>query len=163
MASAYRVVLTTPSDTEIEITRSFEAPARLVFDAWTKPEHLVRWFGARGWTLEVDELDLRPGGRWRYVMRNQDGAMMAMHGTYMEVSPPHRLVTTESFEAEEFENMGGETVNTLTLEESGNVTTLRQVTRYQSREQRDSALASPMEEGIEQSFGRLDELLRGLM
>src|ERR671933_1431990 len=101
MTTADRIgatTFTTPSDREIVMRRVFDAPRRLVFDAWTTPELFARWFGARGWSVPVCEIDLRPGGRYRYVMRGPDGQEVAMAGVYREVVPPERLVTTERFE-----------------------------------------------------------------
>lgn len=86
------LTLTTSSDREIVVTRVFDAPRRLVFDAWTNPEHLPHWMlGPSGWTMPVCEIDLRPGGAWRFVWRQADGTEMEMHGVYQEVVPPDRL------------------------------------------------------------------------
>ena len=147
---------TTPSDREIVITRRLDAPRRLVFDAWTKPEHLPHWMlGPDGWTMPVCEIDLRPGGAWRFVWRRSDGAEMEMRGEYREVVPPERLVNTESW--------GGdwpETLNTLVLTEQGGRTTMTSTTLYPSKEARDAALRTGMKEGMSLSFDRLDEYLR---
>ena len=106
---------TTPTDREIVTTRTFDAPRRLVWEAWTSPEHLPHWMtGPPGWTMPVCEIDLRPGGAWHFAWRNADGAEMAMRGVYREVVPPERLVSTESW--------GGdwpETLNTLVLVRGG--------------------------------------------
>ena len=89
--------VTTPTDREIVVTRVVDAPRRLVFEAWTNPEYLPRWMlGRPGWTMPVCEIDLRPGGKWRFVWRQVDGTEMAMHGVYKEIAPPERLVSTES-------------------------------------------------------------------
>ena len=91
---------TTPSDIEIVATRIVEAPAELVFDAWTSPEHVTRWMlGPDGWTMPVCEIDLRPGGAWRFVWRGPDGSELAMEGEYREVVRPERIVNTESWGA----------------------------------------------------------------
>src|SRR5688500_8117613 len=87
-----RLILSTPSDREIVISRVFNAPRRLVWDAWTKPEYVARWFGAVGWTVPVCEIDLRPGGTYRYVMRSAEGQEVTMRGVYRGVVPPERLV-----------------------------------------------------------------------
>lgn len=149
-----------PSDREIVMTRTFDAPRRLVFDVWTKPEHLVHWYGRKGWTLQVCEVDLRPGGGWRFVMVRTDGAKMEQRGVYREVVRPERLVFTERFEGEEFERMGGETLKTLLLSERDGRTTVTQTIRYASPQGRDAALRTPMEEGTASAFERLDEHLR---
>src|SRR3954462_9852969 len=89
---------TTPSDREIVITRVFDAPRRLVWEALTNPEHVPHWFGPRGWTLPVCQMDFRPGGAWRFVVHGPDGTDMGMRGVYQEITPPERLVSTESFD-----------------------------------------------------------------
>jgi uncharacterized protein YndB with AHSA1/START domain len=146
---------TTPSDREIVMTRLFDAPRALVFDAYTNPEHLPHWFGPRGWTLPVCEIDLRPGGSWRFVMRGPDGTEMGMSGVYQEIAPPERLVSTESFD-----DYPGETLNTLTLTEEDGKTTYTVTVLYPSKEVRDAVLASGMQEGAAESFDRLAEHLQ---
>ena len=147
---------TTPSDQEIVSTRVVDAPRKLVWEAWTDPEHLPHWMlGPAGWTMPVCEIDLRPGGAWRYVWRNSDGSEMEMHGVYKEVSPPERLVSTESW--------GGdwpETLNTLLLAEQDGTTTITNIARYPSREARDAALQTGMKEGMSESFNRLADYVR---
>jgi uncharacterized protein YndB with AHSA1/START domain len=146
---------TTPSDREIVVTRVFNAPRRLVFEAWTNPKHVPRWMlGPDDWTMPVCEIDLRPGGQWHFVWRKSDGTEMAMRGVYREVSPPDRLVSTESW--------GGgwpETVNTLTLSETDGKTTATVSVLYPSKEARDAALKTGMKEGMTQSYDRLEEYL----
>lgn len=157
-------------DLEILMTREFKAPARLVFDCWTKPEHIKRWFGASDWTMEICDIDLRPGGQYRYFMRkNADGGdkytgdEMSMYGEYREIDAPTRLVCTENFEDPYFESMGAGTINTLTMEEAGSITTLQAVTLYKSREVRDVVLnESGMAGGAAESFNRMEELLKTL-
>jgi uncharacterized protein YndB with AHSA1/START domain len=142
---------TTPSDREVVITRVVDAPRTLVFDAYTRPEHLRHWMlGPEGWTMPICELDLRPGGKWRYVWRRTDGSEMSLHGVVQEVTPPERYVCTESW--------GGnwpETLNTLVLTERDGKTTIRQTVRYPSKEARDAALQTGMKEGVTQSYDRL--------
>ena len=104
----------TATDREIAMTRVFDAPRRLVFDALAKPELLKRWFGPRGWTLEVSEVDLRIGGAWRSVLSGPDGRTLGMSGVYREIVPPDRFVSTESFD-----DYPGESLNTLVLVEQG--------------------------------------------
>ena len=149
---------TTPSDREIVVTRVIAAPRRLVWEAWTRPEHLPHWMlGPDGWTMPVCEIDLRPGGAWHFVWRRADGSEMAMRGVYQEVTPPERLVSTESW--------GGpwpETVNTLTLTEEGGKTTITVRILYPSQEARDAALQTGMKEGMAASYDRLAEHLRTL-
>jgi uncharacterized protein YndB with AHSA1/START domain len=150
--------LTTPSGLEIVITRLFAAPRRLVWQAWTSPEHVPRWMlGPQGWTMPVCEIDLRPGGAWRFVWRRADGTEMEMRGVYQEIVPPERLVCTERW--------GGnwpETLNTLLLAEQAGKTTITQRMLYPSTEARDAALKTGMAEGVSESFDRLDEYLATL-
>ena len=149
---------TTPSDREIVITRVVDAPRRLVFAAWTDPKHIPNWLGfPEGWTMPVCELDLRPGGAWRYVWRKSDGSEMTMGGLVREVTPPERLVTTERWGPE-----WPETVNTLTLGESGGRTTITLTITYPSKAARDAALETGMKGGMDVSFARLDRLVRTL-
>lgn len=158
------LVVTTPSDREIVMTRVFDAPRQLVFDAWTKPEHLVQWFGRRGDEMTVCEVDLRVGGAYRFVWRLREGGEMGMGGVYREVVPPERLVSTEVFEGEYFEQMGGgSTINTLTFEERDGKTTMTITSLYGSREARDAAIQTGMEEGAAEGFDRLAELLQTLV
>ena len=148
-------MFTTPSDLEIVITRVFDAPRRLVWDAWTSAEHLPKWMtGPPGWTMTVCEIDLRPGGAWHVVWRGTDGKEMRMRGTYREVVPPERAVSTESWGPE-----WPETVNTLSLSEKDGRTTLTHTALYPTKEARDAALSSGMKEGMAQSFERLDAYL----
>lgn len=147
---------TTPSDREVVMTREVEAPRELVFDAWTKPEHVQQWMlGPSGWTMPVCEIDLRPGGAWRFVWGRADGTEMEMRGEYREVTPPERLVSTESW--------GGdwpETINTVTFSEEDGKTTITQTVLYPSREARDAALETGMKDGVSLSFDRLAEHVR---
>jgi uncharacterized protein YndB with AHSA1/START domain len=149
---------TTPTDLEIVATRVFDAPRELVFDAWTSPEHLPNWMlGPTGWTMPVCEIDLRPGGAWRFVWRKDDGSEMAMNGIYDEVVRPERLVHTESWGGD-----WADTLNTLELTESDGQTTVVMTTLYPSTEARDLALGSGMKEGMNISFGRLDAHLASI-
>ena len=145
----------TPSDREVVITRIVDAPRRLVFEAWTNPEHVPQWLlGPEGWTMPVCEIDLRVGGTWRYVWRKDDGAEMAMSGIYREVVRPERIVSTERWGPE-----WPETVNTVQLVEAAGRTTITITVLYPSKEARDMALQTGMKEGMNQGFARLDELL----
>ena len=145
----------TPSDREVVITRVVNAPRRLVFAAWTEPRHLQRWLiGPEGWSMPICEIDLRPGGRWRYVYRKPSGMEMTLTGSVLEVLPPERLVTTESWGPE-----WPETVNAVVLTESGGHTTITLTITYVSKEARDAALGTGAMDGMNQSFERLEELL----
>ena len=147
-------------DREIVMTRVFDAPRRLVFDAFTKPELLKRWLtGPPGWTLAVCEIDLRVGGSLRYMWRGPAGEEMGMRGVFREITPPDRIVGTEKFDQAWYP---GEAVGTVVLTEQGSKTTLTQTIVYESREARDIVLKSPMEQGLGMSYDHLDDLLASL-
>jgi uncharacterized protein YndB with AHSA1/START domain len=146
--------VTTPTEREVVMTRVFDAPRRLVFDALTKPELFKRWFGPRGWSLTVCEIDLKVGGAWRSVLRGPGGEEMGMRGVYREIVPPERLVSTESFD-----DYPGESLNTLVLFEKDGKTTFTITVRYQSQEIRDAVIKSGMEHGAAECYDQLAELL----
>jgi len=150
--------LTTPSDREIAMTRVFDAPRKLVFDAHTKPDLVRQWLlGPPGWSMQVCEMDVRVGGKYRWVWRHhRDGTTMGMGGVYREIVKPERLVVTERFDEAWYP---GEALNTLVLVEQGGRTTLTQTMRYESREARDAVLKSGMESGVKASYDRLADLL----
>ena len=155
------LMVTTPSDREILMRREFDAPRRLVFDAFTKPELVSRWLlGPDGWTMPVCDIDLRVGGRYRYVWRNEkSGEQMATGGVFREVLAPERLVHTEKFEDPWYP---GESVVTTTFEERSGRTTVRQTMLMETREARDGVLKSGMESGVERSYQRLEAQLAEL-
>ena len=150
--------ITTPGDRELVMTRVFAAPRTLVFDAHTKPDLVRQWLlGPPGWSMPVCEMNVRVGGKYRWVWRHdRDGTMMGMGGVYREVVAPERLIATERFDEAWYP---GEALNTLVLVESGGRTTLRQTMRYESREARDAVLKSGMEKGVTASYDRLDDVL----
>ena len=154
MTTADRVgetTFATPTDTEIEVTRVFDAPRALVFDAWTKPEHIPNWMlGPPGWTMTVCEVDLRAGGAWQFAWQHSDGNEMTMQGAYREVSPPERLVSTESWGPE-----WPETVNTVDLQRGSRPDDSRHHDQLPSKEARDAALGTGMKQGMNLSFERL--------
>jgi uncharacterized protein YndB with AHSA1/START domain len=153
--------VTTPTDREIVMTRVFDAPCNLVFEALTQPELLKRWlFGPPGWSMAVCEIDLRVGGAFRYVWRGPDGTEMGMGGVYREIVVPERIVATEKFDEAWYP---GEAVGTIVLVENGARTTLTQTVRYESREARDAVLKTPMEQGVAMGYDRLAELLTALL
>jgi uncharacterized protein YndB with AHSA1/START domain len=157
MKTVGSLTITTPSDREIAMIRVFDAPRRLVYDAYTKPELLKRWLGVfGGWTLDVCEIDLRVGGAYRYVWRNSNGTEMGMGGVYREIVPHERIVATEKFDDPWYE---GEAVGTSTFVERAGKTTLTMAVLYASKEVRDAVLKSPMEQGVAASFDKLGELL----
>jgi len=150
--------LTTPGDREIVMTRVFDAPRRLVFDAHTKPELVRQWLlGPPGWSMPVCEMDVRVGGKYRWVWRkDSDGTDMGMGGVYREIVAPERLVATERFDQAWYP---GEALNTLVLVEKEGRTTLTQTTCYESRAARDAVIESGMEKGVKASYDRLDDVL----
>jgi uncharacterized protein YndB with AHSA1/START domain len=150
--------LTMPSDREIVITRVFDAPRRLVFEAISKPEHVTHWWGPRSMAMVSCEMDFRPGGAWRFVKRGPDGNDYGFRGVYREIEPPERIVQTF-----EFELMPGHvSVETATLEEQDGKTKLTVRCLYQSVEDRDGHYNSGMETGMKESHDRLAELLNAM-
>jgi uncharacterized protein YndB with AHSA1/START domain len=153
--------ITAAGEREIVMTRVFDAPRRLVWDAHTKPELLKKWLlGPDGWALVVCDMDLRVGGKYRWVWRKEKiGKDMGMGGVYREIVAPERIVSTEKFDDPWYP---GEGVGTLVLTEEGGKTRLVQTTLYESREARDGVLKSPMDEGVSASYDRLDTVLESL-
>jgi len=151
------VQITTPSDCEIRITRSFDAPRMMVWDAYTRPDLVQRWLGQMpGWSWAECRMDVRVGGRYRWVWRGPEGAELAVGGVYREVVPGERLVTTERYDQQWYE---GEAVGTVEFTESAGRTTLVTTLRYASKEIRDAVLQSPATSGMEAGFNVLDALL----
>ena len=144
----------TPSDREIQMTRVFDAPRHLVFDAFSKPELLKRWFGPRGYSLVVCQVDLKVGGGFRFVLRGPDGKDMGMRGVYREIVRPERSVHMESFD-----DFPGEAQVTSVFVEKDGKTTLTATVLYPSQEVRDAVVQSGMEHGAAESYDRLAELL----
>ena len=158
MMNAGTVKVTTPTDKEVVMTRQFDAPRKLVFAAWTTPKYVQRWMlGPEGWTMPVCEIDLRPGGEWHFVWRKSQSMEMSMRGTYKEVKPPERLVSTESWGPE-----WPETLNTVELREENGKTTMTLTILYVSKEARDNALKTGMKDGVETSFDRLATVLESM-
>jgi uncharacterized protein YndB with AHSA1/START domain len=158
MTPTFALQVDARGDRDIVMTREFDAPRRLVFEAFTKPELLKRWLGVRaGWTLAICEIDLRPGGAYRYVWRNEArGKEMAAHGVFREIDPPARFVSTESFDDPWYQ---GEAVNDTVFTERDERTTVSITTTYASREARDGVLGSGMERGVAESYDVLAALL----
>jgi len=150
--------ITTSGDRELVMTREFDAPRTLVYDAHTKPELVRRWLlGPDGWSMPVCEMDVRVGGKYRWVWRHDsNGSEMGMGGVYRDVTAPERLVATERFDEAWYP---GEGLNTLVLVEKGGRTMLTQTMRYESKETRDAVVKSGMEKGVQASYDRLDAVL----
>ncbi len=150
------VDVTTPSEREICVTRSFEASAQRVFDFHTKAEHVQKWLlGPTGWSMPICEIDLRAGGRYRYLWRNASGGSeFGSRGEYREIAAPERLVHTETMDGVE-----GEALCTLTFVESAGRTTLSTTMLFPSKAIRDEALQSGMTDGMASSYERLEGVI----
>jgi len=146
--------VTLPTDTEILITREFDAPRSLVFRAWTEPELIRRWWSGRRGVVTSAEVDLRVGGAWRYAMRAHSGAEVAFHGEFREVVPGERIVSTEVFEGAP----DGEALNTITFGDLGERSVLELLMRLGSREERDMVLATGMEDGMQEGMDLLEQV-----
>jgi uncharacterized protein YndB with AHSA1/START domain len=159
-ANSETFALTIPSDREIRMTRLFDAPPRLVFEAMSKPEHVTKWWGriGDGYSVPVCEVDLRPGGKWRYVNRHPKGEA-EFYGVYREINPPSRMVFTEIYAP--FPD--AESVVTVELTEENGKTRFTIISAYPSREVRDMVLKSGMERGAALSYDRLEEVAQSLI
>jgi uncharacterized protein YndB with AHSA1/START domain len=158
MTRSERVKVEPVGEREIRMTRSFNAPASMVFDAFTKPELVKRWLlGPPGWSMPVCEMDVRVGGKYRWVWKNdKDGSTMGMGGVYREVTRPTRLVNTERFDEAWYP---GEGLLTTEFTERAGRTTMTGTLLYESREAREMVLESDMESGVNQSYDNLEDLL----
>ena len=152
-----RLKVSAQGEREIVMVRRFDAPRSLVFETYTRPEYLRQWLlGPPGWSMPVCEIDLRVGGRYRYVWRHQDGREMGVGGTFREIQAPERLVSTEKFDEAWYE---GEALGTVLFTEQGGKTTLTTTLLYGSRATRDAVLKSPMEGGVAHSYDLMERLL----
>jgi uncharacterized protein YndB with AHSA1/START domain len=155
MTSSGTAAVTLPADEQILITREFDAPKHLVYRAWTTPELVKRWWHAKRGEATIAEIDLRVGGRWRYVMVTDEGEEVAFHGEYREIVPDQRIVNTEVFEGAP----GGEAaLNTITFEEKDGRTTVTLLMEVSSKEVRDMILATGMEDGLQDALDLLEEV-----
>ena len=157
LASSGTAKVTLPTDEEILITREFDAPRRLVYEAWTTPELVRRWWSGRRGEMQSAEIDLRVGGTWRYVMEAQGGFEVAFHGEYREIVPGERIVTTEVFEGMP-PSGEGDVLNVVTFAESGGRTTLELLVKCPSKDVRDAIVGSGMEAGMQEQLDLLEEL-----
>jgi uncharacterized protein YndB with AHSA1/START domain len=152
--SSGTATVTLPTDEQILITREFDAPKHLVYEAWTTPEHVKRWWSARRGDVTIAEIDLRVGGKWRYVMVTEDGFEVAFHGEFREIVPNERIVATEVYEG----MPDAEAVNTLTLAEMDGRTTLTILVQHTSKEHRDAQIESGMAAGMQDAMDLLEEV-----
>ena len=158
MSQKYNATLTMPADRELVITRVFNAPRALVFEAMTTAEHIRQWYGLRSHQMTVCEFDPTVGGRWRYVTAAPDGSEYGFSGVIKEITPPERIVFTEGFEA----MPGHDYLVTTTFTEQGNQTTIHVHLLYQSQADRDGHVGAGMERGMNETYDRLDEHLQTL-
>jgi uncharacterized protein YndB with AHSA1/START domain len=156
VANSESFTVTTPSDCEIQLTRLFDAHRSLVFEAMSTPEHITQWWGClgEGYSVPVCEVDLRPGGKWRFVNRTRTGELATFYGVYREIAPPERMVFTEIFEP--FPD--AESVVSVVLKDENGKTRFTLTARYPSLEVRDMVLKTGMEKGAAISYDRLEEV-----
>jgi uncharacterized protein YndB with AHSA1/START domain len=158
MTTHKSAVVTLPSDTEILITREFDAPCHLVYRAYTTPELIKRWWAGERGEVTSAEVDLRPGGTWRYVMIANGGFEVAFHGQYQEVVPNERIVTTDVFEG----MPDAAALDTATFAERAGRTTLSILVQHSSQANRDAHINSGMEGGMQESMDKLEQVARSL-
>ena len=161
MSHSGKAEVTLPADDQIKVVREFDAPASLVYRAVTEPELVKRWWGARRGAMTVAEIDLRVGGKWRYVMNASNGQEVGFHGEFREIVPNERIVQTEAYEGipdpDESAN-----VNTMTLVEADGRTTMELLIQCVNKESRDMQIASGMEEGMQESYDDLEDVAKSL-
>ena len=155
MTSSGTATVTLPTDEQILITREFDAPKHLVYRAWTTPELVRRWWSANRGEMTVAEIDLRVGGRWRYVMVAEGGFEVGFHGEYREIVPNERIVSTEVYEGMPER---AEALDTLTLTEVDGRTTLTILVQHTTKEHRDAHINSGMEGGLQDAMDLLEQV-----
>ena len=154
MTSSGTAVVTLPTDTQILIAREFDAPKHLVYEAWTTPELVKRWWSGHRGAMTIAEIDLRVGGAWRYVMVAEGGFEVAFHGEYREIDPNERIVSTEVYEA----MPEGEALNTVTFTEADGRTSLTLLMELASKDERDAVIKSGMEGGMQEQMDLLEQI-----
>jgi uncharacterized protein YndB with AHSA1/START domain len=154
VASSGTATVTLPADEQILITREFDAPKHLVYKAFTTPELVKRWWSAKRGEVTIAEIDLRVGGKWRYVMVTDGGFEVAFHGEYREIVPNERIVSTEVYEG----MPEGEALNTVTFTETEGRTTLTVLVQHSSKEARDAHIDSGMETGMQEGMDLLEQV-----
>jgi uncharacterized protein YndB with AHSA1/START domain len=158
MASKGKATVTLPTSTQILITREFDAPKHLVYKAWTTPELVKRWWHAKRGTVTIADVDLRIGGRWRWVMVTANGFEVAFHGTYREIVPNERLVYTEVYEGAPVAEGDEGALNTITFTEKDGRTTVTNLVEAGTQEVRDAIINSGMEAGMQDAFDLLEQV-----
>lgn len=158
----YKMILETPSDLEIVLSRKFDAPRSLVFEVFTKPEHVEKWWGPTCAPVVSCEIDFRVGGNWRLVSRSLDGTEHPFKGTYLEIVRPERVVQTEMYDMEPFNKPEFEATVTVLFEEQGSTTQVSQTIKHQSKEGRDAHLNSGMESGAAEALDQLEDIVTQL-
>jgi uncharacterized protein YndB with AHSA1/START domain len=159
MTSSGTAVVTLPTNTQILITREFDAPRHLVYLAWTTPELIKRWWSGERGEVTSAEVELRVGGKWRYVMVAHGGFEVAFHGEYIEIVPNERIVSTEVYEGAP----GAAAVSTLTLTEAAGRTTMTLLVEHQNQADRDAHINSGMEVGMQEGMDKLELVARSLL
>ena len=156
--------MTLPTDEQILVTREFDAPAHLVYEAYTTPEHIRRWWHARRGEMTIAEVDLRVGGRWRWVMVTADGLEVGFHGEYLEIVPGEKIVSSEVYEGlpEGVSEEDGSTVNTATFTEEDGRTTLTLLIQAANKTSRDAIIESGMEDGLQDALDLLEETAQSI-
>ncbi len=154
VTSSGTAVVTLPTDTQILIAREFDAPKHLVYEAWTTPELVKRWWSGHRGAMTIAEIDLRVGGAWRYVMVAEGGFEVAFHGEYREIDPNERIVSTEVYEA----MPEGEALNTVTFTEADGGTSLTLLMELASKDERDAVIKSGMEGGMQEQMDLLEQI-----
>jgi uncharacterized protein YndB with AHSA1/START domain len=162
--SSKKAMLTLPTDEQILVTREFDAPRHLVYQAWTTPELVKRWWHANRGTVTVVEIDLRLGGKWRYVMVAHDGMEVGFHGEYREIVRDERIVSTQVYEGlpEGVSEEDGSTVNTVTFSEANGRTALTMLIEATSKISRDAIIESGMESGLQEALDLLEQTAQSL-
>ena len=157
-ATTYKATVTLPADDQLLITREFDAPKELVYRAWTSPDLVKRWYGGNHGEVTSAEIDLRVGGQWRYVTSGGEGRDVAFHGEYREIVPNERIVSTEIYEGAP----DAESLNTLTLTEHDQRTTMTVLVQHQSQANRDAVLEAGLESGMNAALDKLEQVARSL-
>ena len=161
MTSSRKATVTLPTDTQIHITREFDAPRHLVYKAYTTPELVKKWWSAKRGEVTIAEIDLRVGGRWRFVMVADGGFEVGFHGVYREIVPNERLVSTEAYEGIPNPDDNA-SVNTLMLAEKKGRTMLTVICEYGNQQTRDMVIQSGMESGMQDAFDLLEEVAQSI-